>query len=133
MIGVYEKNKLIFSQYGYEKASEFIPKIIKYLTKRYNLDQLIYANGPGAFMGIKISYLSLKTISIIKNIPLFAISAFELNNYKAIRANNNFCFVYENNNINLKKSQAGNFFLPLNLPILKLKKDNLPFYFLNAV
>ena len=99
----------------------------------FECEKLIYANGPGSYMGIKISFLSLKTLSIVKNVPLFAVSAFELNDYAPIRANNALCFVYEKGEISLQEAKAGEFFLPPNLSALKLQSDNAPFYFLDAV
>lgn len=133
MLGIYQNNELIKSLISDEKASEFIPKALQNLLKDFNFDELIYANGPGSYMGIKISYVSLKTLSIVKNIPLFALSAFELNHYSPIIANKELCFVYKDEKIVLEKNTAGEFFLPLNLSKLNKKNDNLPFYFLNAI
>ncbi|EKB9570553.1 tRNA threonylcarbamoyladenosine biosynthesis protein TsaB [Campylobacter jejuni] len=133
MIGIYQDDKLIKTYKSEEKASEFLPKILDELLKEYDFTSLIYANGPGSYMGIKISYVSLKTLSIVKNIPLFAVSAFELNGYKPISANKNFCFVYKEGEICLEQHIPAEFFLPKNLQELKLNNDNLPFYFLDAI
>lgn len=133
MLGVYQDNILIQNLKSEQKASEFVPEILDNLLEKYSFDELIYANGPGSYMGIKISFLSLKTLSIVKNIPLFALSAFELNDFKPIRANKNLCFVYEKGEISLKKAEPAEFFLPENLTKLTLNEDNLPFYFLDAV
>ncbi|EAI0682324.1 tRNA threonylcarbamoyladenosine biosynthesis protein TsaB [Campylobacter coli] len=133
MIGIYQDDKLVKSIESEEKASEFAPKILKILLKEFSFDELIYANGPGSYMGIKISYVSLRTLSIVKNIPLFAISAFELNNNQPIAAHKNMCFVKKEDEIILEENTAGEFFLPPNLSKLNKKDDNLPFYFLSAI
>ena len=133
MIGLYEDDKLIREYKKEEKVSEALPILLDEILKGYKLKKLYYANGPGSYMGIKLSYLSLKTLSIVLKIPLFAVSAFELNGYKAISANKNFCFVYEEGKISLKKVASADFFLPQNLSSLKLEKDNLPFYFLDVI
>ncbi|MFQ6342955.1 tRNA threonylcarbamoyladenosine biosynthesis protein TsaB [Campylobacter sp. VTCC 70190] len=133
MIGIYGDDELVKSYTSEEKTSEFLPKILDELLKQYDFSSLIYANGPGSYMGIKISYVSLKTLSIVKDIPLFAVSAFELNGYKPISANKNFCFVYKQGAIVLEPNEPAEFFLPKNLQELKLNDDNLPFYFLNAI
>lgn len=133
MIGIYQDDKLIKTYKSEEKASEFLPKILDELLKEYDFTSLIYVNGPGSYMGIKISYVSLSTLSIVKNIPLFAVSAFELNGYKPISANKNFCFVYKEGEICLERNIPAEFFLPKNLQELKLNNDNLPFYFLDAI
>ncbi|EHA4777193.1 tRNA threonylcarbamoyladenosine biosynthesis protein TsaB [Campylobacter coli] len=133
MIGIYQDDKLVKSIESEEKASEFVPKILKILLKEFSFDELIYTNGPGSYMGIKISYVSLRTLSIVKNIPLFAISAFELNNNQPIAAHKNMCFVKKEDEIILEENTAGEFFLPPNLSKLNKKDDNLPFYFLSAI
>lgn len=133
MLGIYEDEILSKSFQSEERLSEFLPPLLSELLDEYEFEALIYANGPGSFMGIKISFLSLQTLSIVKNVPLFAVSAFELNDYQAIRANKNLCFVRQNNQISLQKTQPGVFFLPKNLANLNLKEDNLPFYFLGAI
>ncbi|MCH5336237.1 MAG: tRNA threonylcarbamoyladenosine biosynthesis protein TsaB [Campylobacter sp.] len=133
MLGIYENQELIKSYESEEKADEFVPKILQILLKEFEFSSLVYANGPGSFMGIKISYVSLKTLSLVKNIPLFAVSAFELNGFKPISANKNLCFVWKDSKIILEKNTPANFFLPQNLQELNLKNDNLPFYFLDAV
>ncbi|MGH2267705.1 tRNA threonylcarbamoyladenosine biosynthesis protein TsaB [Campylobacter taeniopygiae] len=133
MLGIYQNNFLVKSITSDEKASEFIPKILQELLQDFTFDELIYANGPGSFMGIKISYVSLRTLSIVKNIPLFAISAFELNNNQPISAHKEMCFVKKEDQIVLEKTVSGEFILPSNLSKLNKKDDNLPFYFLPAI
>ncbi|TBR79307.1 tRNA threonylcarbamoyladenosine biosynthesis protein TsaB [Campylobacter novaezeelandiae] len=133
MLGVYQESILIKKYTSEEKASEFLPKILNSLLKEFNFSRLIYANGPGSYMGIKISYMSLKTLSIVKNIPLYSISAFELNDFKPIKANKDFCFVYKKDEIVLEKNTPGDFFLPLNLEKININNDNLPFYFLDVI
>lgn len=133
MLGIYEDEILSKSMQSEEKLSEFLPPLLSKLLEEYEFEALVYVNGPGSFMGIKISFLSLQTLSIVKNVPLLAVSAFELNDYQPIRANKNLCFVYEKGQISLQKTQPGAFFLPKNLANLTLKEDNLPFYFLGAI
>lgn len=132
MLGIYEKNQLIKQYESQKRASEAIPELLQEVLQSFKLERLIYANGPGSYMGIKISYVSLKTLSIVKNIPLFATSAFTLNNFSPIAANNHFCFVYDEGEISLQKTVAGEFFLPQNLQKISLSEDNLPFYFLDV-
>lgn len=133
MLGIYQNDELVKDLTSDEKASEFIPKILKNLLKKYDFNELIYANGPGSYMGIKISYVSLSTLSIVKSIPLFAVNAFEFNDYKPICANKNLCFVYKEGKIILEKNSPLPFFLPKNLKKLNRNNDNLPFYFLDVL
>lgn len=52
MIGIYQDDKLIKTYKSEEKASEFLPKILDELLKEYDFTSLIYANGPGSYMGL---------------------------------------------------------------------------------
>ncbi|KAA6226275.1 MULTISPECIES: tRNA threonylcarbamoyladenosine biosynthesis protein TsaB [unclassified Campylobacter] len=133
MLGIYQNDTLIKSYESDEKASEWLPCILEKLLKKYEFSSLIYANGPGSYMGIKISYVCLKTLSIVKNIPLLAVNAFELNNFGPICANKNLCFVYKDKEIILEKNTPSKFFLPKNLKELNQDNDNLPLYFLDEV
>ncbi|AJC91790.1 N6-L-threonylcarbamoyladenine synthase, TsaB subunit [Campylobacter subantarcticus LMG 24377] len=134
MLGIYENDVLIKTIESDLKVSEVLPKILQDLLLQYELEKLIYAHGPGSYMGIKISYVSFKTLAIIKSIPLKAISAFELNNNTPIAANKHLCFVKKDDDeIILKKTQAGIFFMPQSLKGLNFSKENTPFYILDAI
>ncbi|EAC1840175.1 tRNA threonylcarbamoyladenosine biosynthesis protein TsaB [Campylobacter lari] len=134
MLGIYENDVLIKTIESDLKVSEVLPKILQDLLLQYELEKLIYAHGPGSYMGIKISYVSFKTLAIVKNIPLKAISAFELNNNTPIAANKHLCFVKKDDDeIVLEKTQAGSFFMPQNLKGLNFSQENTPFYVLDAI
>ncbi|WP_291949849.1 tRNA threonylcarbamoyladenosine biosynthesis protein TsaB [Campylobacter sp.] len=134
MLGIYEKDMLLETINSHLKISEILPQILQNLLTKYEFEKLIYANGPGSYMGIKISYISLQTLAIVKNIPLLAISAFELNDNQPIPANKQFCFVKDKNQqITLEKIQGGDFFMPKTLKNLNFSDDNTPFYVLEAV
>ncbi|MCK4737830.1 MAG: hypothetical protein KAT10_04650, partial [Sulfurimonas sp.] len=75
MIGIYENNKLIDKIISEEKSSDILPKMYNELSNKYDIQKLFFANGPGSFMAIKVAYIFLKSISILKNIPLFATDA----------------------------------------------------------
>lgn len=77
-LGLYKDDELFKRYESDEKASEFLPVILEQILAEFSLKRLIYANGPGSFMGIKISFVSLKTLSIVLNLPLFAVSALSL-------------------------------------------------------
>lgn len=134
MLGIYEDNILIDIIESERKISEVLPSIIDDIVSGYEIERLIYVNGPGSYMGIKISYVSFSTLSMVKNIPLYAVSAFELNHNAPVRANKNLCFVKNSNNeISLEKIEEGKFFMPRDLFSLALKEDNTPFYVLEAI
>lgn len=133
MLGIYAQDGLIKKYESQMRASAFIPQILQEVLEEFSLARLVYANGPGSYMGIKISYISLKTLSIAKGIPLFAVSAFALNDFTPIAANRHFCFVYDGGEITLQRGLAGEFHLPKTLQEFTLSEENLPFYFLDVI
>ena len=84
-------------------------------------------------MGLKVAYVILKTFCMVKECEFYAISGFELNDGGPIRANKILSFVKRNNEITLEKIEPKGFCLPQSLDNLKLKKDTLPNYIIQAV
>lgn len=134
IVGIYENDVLIQKLSGEKPASDFLIEAIDYILKNYNLKSITYANGPGSFMGIKVAYVILKTLSIARNLPLYAVSGFELNGNSPIKANKNLSFVLKDNGeIILKKIEAKEFKIPSNLSKLNKTNDILPNYIIDAV
>ena len=137
LIGVYEKKKLIkeFNLDG--KTSDLLPELFKDLLKDYDINKIIYVNSPGSFMAIKVAYLFLKTISIIKNIELNAIDGFEFNENSPIKALGKKYFIKTQNEIKVdfleKDSIISNFKLPMCIEKYNFNKETLPIYNLPAV
>jgi tRNA threonylcarbamoyladenosine biosynthesis protein TsaB len=102
-IGIYEDKKLIQTIKSEEKSSEILPKIYDDIFKKYEVKNLFYANGPGSFMAIKVAYIFLKSLSILKNIPLFATDAFYFNKNQPIKAIGKLYFVKISSEIKTQK------------------------------
>lgn len=113
--------------------SEALIEILSEITGKFNISSIIYTNGPGSFMGLKVSYVILKTFCMVKNIDFYAVSGFELNGGGAIRANKSLSFVLENGQILLKQAESTPFELPSNLSNLNKTFDTLPSYIIQAV
>ena len=133
LVGLYE-NGVKFREFSTcEHASEALIKILFQISNEYEISKIIYANTPGSFMGLKVAYVILKTFCIVKECEFAAVSGFELNGGKPIRANKVLSFVLENGEIMLKAAHPGEFSLPENLDKLKLNLDTLPNYLIQAV
>jgi len=102
-IGIYEDKKLIETIKSEEKSSEILPKIYDNILKKYEVKNFFYANGPGSFMAIKVAYIFLKSLSILKNIPLFATDAFYFNENQPIKAIGKLYFVKISSEIKTQK------------------------------
>ena len=136
MIGVYEKGELSKTFTSQKQSSEYLPEIFAFLLQEYDIQTVTYANGPGSFMAIKMSYLFLKSLEIVKGIELYAALAFEFNDYTPIKALGKLYFHYENGDI-LTRPLGDVTLKSMSLPkVLELKKFSTltePNYILPAV
>ena len=57
-MGVYLGGNLIEQIKSDEKASESLGEILGLLSAKFEISKIIYANGPGSFMGLKVAYLT---------------------------------------------------------------------------
>ena len=138
LIGLYENNKLITTLSKDGKTSEVLPEITKDILKDYNIQNIIYVNGPGSYMAIKVSYIFLKTICIINNINFYACSGFEVNDNSPIKALGKKYFVQDvKKEVYMRVLNEGetlnNFKLPPEISLKNYSTDTLPKYNLPAV
>jgi hypothetical protein len=136
-VGVYnQQGELIEAIQSDKVGSDALPEIFDDLLKRYRFGNLIYANGPGSFMGIKVTYLFLKTLSILQKIPLLAIDGFFFNENHPIKAYGKLYFVKNSNTISLSPLELPilrAFELPRNIDAKNFNADNIPYYGIDAV
>ncbi len=136
ILGLYEEGKLIDSISSELKTSEILlPLLSKYLDN-YDVSNIIYTRGPGSYMAIKLTYIMLKTIEILRGIPCQGCSGFALNGGEAIKAIGNLYFIKEKETIITKKyAQPVKviFTLPQSIHNLILDEESTPEYILPAV
>jgi tRNA A37 threonylcarbamoyladenosine modification protein TsaB len=135
-IGVYRDSIAIDKIEIDGKTSDVLLQEIEKLQQCYGIDSFIYANGPGSYMSIKLTYILLRTIEMIRGIPFSGCSAFELNGGKPVRAMGNIYFTKEKETIITQKFDEKvmqEFWLPDDLSALSLEKENIPLYILPAV
>ncbi len=137
LVGIYDaQGKLIEKIEQEGMGSDLLPAIFEPLLEKYTFNRLIYANGPGSFMGIKVTYLFLKTLSIVKNIPLFALDAFTFNENHPIKAVGKLYFVKNSNTISLQPLETPiirAYRLPDVLSVNNFNADSAPYYGIDAV
>lgn len=135
-IGIYEDNQLIDTITSDKKSSDVLPLIFEDIFKSFNVEKLFYANGPGSFMAIKVAYIFLKSMSILKKIPLFATDAFYFNQNKPIKAIGKLCFVKIDSEIKTQKLETvpeSQFMLPDVLDYNEFSTTATPLYSIGAV
>ena len=136
-IGLYENKKLIKSYIQEGKTSEVLPLIVDKILKEYDLNALYYVSSPGSYMSIKVSYVFLKSLSIIKNIELKAALGFYFNENSPIKALGKKYFFYKDDEIIIDflepNQELKEFKLPDDLDDNIFSCDSLPKYNLPAV
>src|SRR3989338_1191755 len=136
LVGVYKEGELVEEIRSDGMSSDVLAEIFDSLLEKYTFSHFIYAKGPGSFMGIKVTYLFLKTLSITKKIPLLATDAFFFNKNSPIKAYGKLYFVKNRTTIELEPIASPEiiaFELPKNIDLEKFDSDNLPYYLIDSV
>ena len=136
LLGVYKDGKLIETITTPEKTSEILLKLLIELSNKYQYKRVVYTSGPGSYMAIKLTYITLRSLEILNNISFDACEAFTLNENKPIKAMGKLYFIKENNTIITKKFDEvleQRFALPSMLSEVTILENNKPLYILPAV
>jgi len=136
LVGVYRDDRLMESFSSEKKTSEILLPLLDDVLKKYDIGQIIYTRGPGSYMAIKLTYIMLKTIEIVKGIPCLGCSGFALNGEKPIKAIGNLYFIKEKETIMTKKFEQpvnAPFALPQSIQDLVIDEESIPEYMLPAV
>ena len=136
IVGIYKDGELVERFESSAQSSDALPELFERILEKYTLSHLLYANGPGSFMAIKIAYLFLKTLSIVLDIKLLAADAFCFNGGYPIKAVGKLHFVKIASTITTQKFEtpvAADFRLPSQLNLNDFSEDALPYYGIGAV
>ncbi|BAF72917.1 hypothetical protein [Sulfurovum sp. NBC37-1] len=136
LVGVYREGELIEEISSDKKTSEVLLPIITEMLERYSVESIIYTRGPGSYMAIKLTYIMLKTIEIVRNIPCYGCSAFMVNGGQPVKAIGKLYFIKEKETIITKKYEqppVTKFALPQRIHDLELDEESTPEYVLPAV
>ena len=136
LVGLYEDGTLIDSTSSALKTSEILLPLISEYMQKYDISAIIYTRGPGSYMAIKLTYIMLKTIEILRGIPCVGCSGFALNGGGPIKAIGNLYFIKEKETIMTKKYEQPvnvTFSLPQRIQDLVLDEESTPEYMLPAV
>ena len=135
-VGFYKDGNLVDVKEYNGLTSDILLPIISDILKKYKIEYIIYTNGPGSHMATKIAYVVLKSLKIIKGIELKAVSAFDLNNSKPIKALGKIYFIKEKETIITKRFEESinsSFFMPKTLNEVKVLDVVEPNYNIAAV
>jgi len=133
---VYEDDILIKTFSSDLKTSEILLPLITDTFNEYDISEIIYTRGPGSYMAIKLTYIMLKTIEIMRDIKCVGCSGFALNNNQPIKAIGNLYFIKEKETIMTKKFEqpvSVVFALPQSIQDLEIDEESTPEYILPAV
>lgn len=138
LVGIYENNTLVKTLSKQGKTSEVLPEIFTDILDEYKINNIIYVNGPGSYMAIKVAYIFLKTICITKNINFLSCSGFDVNSNSPIKALGKKYFV-QNSDFEIsmrvldKNEKLEDFKLPQTIILNNYSNKTLPNYQLPAV
>ena len=136
LIGVYEDSELIETFSSDEYSSEALPLLFKEILSQYEINTIVYTQGPGSFMAIKVAYIFLRSLCIINDSTLLATPAFTFNNNGPIKAFGKLYFMNDNGTITTKKFEEPQnvpFELPKKINLSDYSKETAPLYVLPAV
>jgi tRNA threonylcarbamoyladenosine biosynthesis protein TsaB len=136
VVGIYKDGALVERFESGRQSSDALPELFDAILKKYTLSHLVYANGPGSFMAIKVAYLYLKTLSIVLGTKLLAADAFYFNGNRPLKAVGKLYFVKMASEIKTKKFETpveSEFQLPSRLNLNDFSDDALPYYGIGAV
>lgn len=136
LLGVYKDGVLIETISSEKQTSQVLLPIVNRCLETYNISHIIYTRGPGSYMAIKLTYIILKTIEIIRGIKCSGCSGFELNRQEPIKAVGNLYFIKEKETIITKKFEQpvlSQFVLPQYIQDIVLDEESVPEYVLPAV
>lgn len=136
LMGVYLDGRLIEQSSHLEKTSDILLPMLEYYLERYSIDKVVYTRGPGSYMAIKIAFVMLKTLEIVRGIPCYGCLGFTFNDNAPIKAIGDLYFIKEKETIITKKISPPpkiDFQLPSTLDRLVLDKEATPLYILPAV
>ena len=136
LLGLYEDGKLIKTVSSELKTSEILLPLITGYLDDYDISRIIYTRGPGSYMAIKLTYIMLKTIEILREIECVGCSGFALNGGEPIKAIGNLYFIKEKETIITKKYEQPVkvvFTLPQSIHDLELDEESTPEYIIPAV
>ena len=137
LVGIYEDKKLIKKIMLDGLTSDKLPLAFENLLNEFDIKTIIYINTPGSFMSIKIAYIFLKTICMLKNIDFLAVSGFAFNQNSPIKALGKKYFINKKDGIKVeflpKECKISDFKLPKSLENINFSKETLPIYNLPAV
>ena len=136
LVGIYKDSILIDSFESEKKTSEILLPLLDKCIEKYPLSSIIYTRGPGSYMAIKLTYIMLKSIEIIRGIKCLGCSGFALNGGQPIKAIGNLYFIKEKETIITKKYEQPilvKFTLPQSIHDLELDEESTPEYLLPAV
>jgi len=136
LIGVYKDGTLVEKIEKKEKTSDILLKVLMDIAKIYDYKSIIYTSGPGSYMAIKLTFITLRSLEILKDIKFYGCDAFSLNNQNPIKAMGKLYFIKEKETIITKKFDEAveqRFKLPSLISEVNILDSNEPLYILPAV
>ncbi|WP_456433401.1 hypothetical protein [Nitratifractor sp.] len=118
------------------QISEALIPVLEEAIERGPVARIIYVHGPGSNMGIKLTYILLRTLEMTRSISFEACSAFDLSGGAPVRAMGKLYFVKEKETIITRRFDEApelRFTFPETITAITPAPDREPDYRLPAV
>ncbi len=136
LIGIYQDAQLVETLSSHQQSSEALPQLFEEVLERYEIESIVYTRGPGSFMAIKVAYIFLQTLCLVKQCRLYATNAFTFNQSQPIKAFGKLYFIQSNGTIATQKFEEpveALFELPKTIDLSDYSEETAPLYVLPAV
>ncbi|MEO1941956.1 MAG: hypothetical protein ABGW77_03585 [Campylobacterales bacterium] len=135
LVGIYRDRKLERKLQLEGRVSDTLPPFFEELLRQEELSGLYYSRGPGSFMGLRLTYLFLKTLSIICQIPFQGVDSFYFTGGKPIKGPGS-SFFLKKEDIIIVSREVDEVGIPSLPPVLEpadFKGEVEPLYLVKAV
>ncbi|GHV10482.1 glycoprotease [Campylobacterota bacterium] len=116
--------------------TESLYDAIKAFDEAYAIERVLYARGPGSFMGLKLGYLFLRSFALGRGIDFLAADSFALSGGAPIHSHSKRWFVLENGSAAIRSfdsAPAEVLSPPERLDLTLFSAETAPNYILSAV
>ena len=100
--GIYQDNRLMQQHCEEAKTLDALASLWASLQGRFSIENICYARGPGSLSALKLLYIFVHTLAVVRGVEVFAVDSFYFNHARPIHAFGNQFFIKESSGIKLE-------------------------------
>jgi tRNA A37 threonylcarbamoyladenosine modification protein TsaB len=134
---LYDENGEMIEQESCDKPlTESLYVLMSAAERRYSIKRVLYVNGPGSFMGLKLGFVFMRTFALAREIDFAACDSFAITGGAPVFSHKNRWFVKNGSSIELIRFEnppENRLIPPKKLNMANFSGDTTPCYLLPAV